>query len=108
MNSEEKLFYRIGEIATHLNVNTSLLRFWEKEFASLIQPNRNKRGVRLYSKHDFDTFIRIHILVKAQGMTLKGAADKLSQDSKAHKDKHEVIRSLLEMKEFLLDLKKNL
>jgi hypothetical protein len=40
----EKFYYRIGEIADHLKVNTSLLRFWEKEFERFIRPDRNKRG----------------------------------------------------------------
>ena len=28
----EKLFYQIGEVSKALNVNVSLIRFWEKEF----------------------------------------------------------------------------
>ncbi len=32
MNHYEKLYYSIGEVAKMFNVNTSLIRFWEKEF----------------------------------------------------------------------------
>ena len=28
----QKIFYKIGEVAKELNVNVSLIRFWEKEF----------------------------------------------------------------------------
>ena len=28
----EKLFYTIGEVSNMFDVNTSLIRFWEKEF----------------------------------------------------------------------------
>jgi len=28
----EKVYYAIGEVAELFNVNTSLVRFWEKEF----------------------------------------------------------------------------
>ena len=41
INLPEKRYYSIGEIAKALNVNTSLLRFWEKEFKE-IQPKKNK------------------------------------------------------------------
>lgn len=111
MNNEaapQKFHFRIGEIAGHLNVNTSLLRFWEKEFSRFIEPERNKRGVRLYSQKDFETFTRIHTLVKIEGLTLKGAQDKLLHDKKAFKEKDEVIRTLVHLKEFLEELKKNL
>lgn len=101
----QKFYYRIGEIAKHLNVNTSLLRFWEKEFDKFIQPDRNKRGVRLYSREEFDLFIRIHILVKVEGMTLKGARERLMSEKKAPGEREDMIHSLLKLKEFLQDLK---
>ena len=43
-----KLYYSIGEVADMLDVNTSLMRFWEKEF-STIKPKKNKKGNRLYT-----------------------------------------------------------
>lgn len=107
-SNPQKFYYRIGEIADYLQVNTSLLRFWEKEFRRFIEPARNKRGVRLFSQKDFETFVRIHTLVKIEGMTLKGAYEKLLHDKKAFKDKDEVIRSLVQLKNFLEELKNNL
>ena len=38
-NTENKLFYSIGEVAKMFNVNTSLIRYWEKEFA-VIKPKK--------------------------------------------------------------------
>jgi DNA-binding transcriptional MerR regulator len=35
----EKRYYKIGEVATAFQVNTSLIRFWEKEFA-IIKPKK--------------------------------------------------------------------
>ncbi len=105
---DKKFYYRIGEIAEHLRVNTSLLRFWEKEFEKFINPQRNKRGVRLYTQSDFDTFIRIHTLLKTEGLTIKGARDKLNHDTKAFRDKDEVIRSLVSVRYFLEELKNQL
>jgi len=111
VNNEDhakKFHYRIGEIADFLKVNTSLLRFWEKEFEKFISPERNKRGVRLYSHEDFETFKRLHTLIKIEGLTLKGAGDKLKSSHKAPDDREQVLRSLTDIREFLLELKKQL
>jgi DNA-binding transcriptional MerR regulator len=35
----EKLYYSIGEVAKELNVNVSLIRFWEKEF-EILKPKK--------------------------------------------------------------------
>jgi len=36
----EKRYYKIGEVAKAFSVNTSLIRFWEKEF-EIIKPKIN-------------------------------------------------------------------
>ena len=46
-----KRYYTIGEIAKAFNVNTSLLRFWEKEFKE-IQPKKKQSGARKYTPED--------------------------------------------------------
>ena len=42
-DKELKLYYSIGEVADMFGVNTSLLRFWEKEFPQ-ISPKTAGRG----------------------------------------------------------------
>jgi len=74
-----KLLYSIGEVAKMFNVNTSLIRFWEKEF-DIIKPKKNKKGNRLFTKDDVDNFHLIFNLVKERGYTLQGAKDKLKQN----------------------------
>ena len=78
MVSEEslKLYYSIGEVADMFGVNTSLIRFWEKEF-DVIKPHKNKKGNRQFTKADVDNFHLIYHLVKEKGMTLKGAQQQL-------------------------------
>ena len=49
----EKLYYSIGEVAKTLNVNVSLVRFWEKEF-DILQPKKNKKGNRMFTAADFE------------------------------------------------------
>ncbi len=60
-----------------LDVNPSLLRFWEKQFKQ-IQPKTNARGKRAYRQEDIDVIRRIYDLVKVQGLTLEGARKALS------------------------------
>ena len=39
----KKLYHSIGEVADIFDVNTSLIRFWEKEF-DIIKPKKNAKG----------------------------------------------------------------
>ncbi len=64
--------YRIGEAARALNLQTSVLRFWEGEFPGL-QPVRTPKGQRLYSESDMELLRRIRSLLHEQGMTREGA-----------------------------------
>ena len=47
----EKVYFTIGEVAKMFSVNTSLIRYWEKEF-DVIKPKKNKKGNRLFNKQD--------------------------------------------------------
>jgi DNA-binding transcriptional MerR regulator len=76
----EKLYYSIGEVAEMFDVNTSLIRFWEKEFSQL-QPRKNSRGNRVYNKKDIELFKKIHHLVKEKGFTLEVAKNALREKS---------------------------
>ena len=60
-----KLYYSIGEVASIFDVNTSLIRFWEKEFTQ-IQPKKNKKGERLFTVKDIELFNKIYQLVKEE------------------------------------------
>ena len=99
----EKLYYSIGEVARMFDVNTSLIRFWEKEF-DIIKPKKNKKGNRLFTKKDIDNFHIIYHLVKEKGMTLKGAKKKMKENKEDTEHNFEIIRSLEQIKEMLTDL----
>ena len=49
----EKKYYSISEVATHFKVNTSLLRYWEKEFDQ-INPSIKSSGIRKYTKENIE------------------------------------------------------
>lgn len=78
-----KVFYSISEVARHLGVNASLIRFWEKEFPQL-KPRKNSRGERLYTKKDIQLLERIYHLVKVEGFTLEGARRHLTHRSSSY------------------------
>jgi DNA-binding transcriptional MerR regulator len=103
----EKLYYSIGEVAKMFNVNTSLIRFWEKEF-DVIKPKKNKKGNRFFTKDDIDNFHLIYHLVKERGMTLSGANKKIKENREDTLNNFEVIQSLTNIKNLLLEIKDNL
>ncbi len=103
---EGKLYYSIGEVAEMLGVNTSMLRFWETEFKEL-RPVKNKRGTRSYTQQDIDLLRRIHYLTKECGLTLDGARQQLKSD-KAPDRNLQVVETLTELKNFLVQMKQNL
>ncbi len=103
----DRLYYSIGEVASMFSVNTSLIRFWEKEF-DIIKPKRNKKGTRFFTTKDVDNFHLIYNLVKERGYTLQGAKEKIKKDQKQAYDELELINTLKEVRKFLLELKKEL
>lgn len=103
----EKLFYSIGEVANMFGVNTSLIRFWEKNF-DVIKPKKNKKGNRLFTKSDINNFKLIYHLVKEQRLTLEGARKKLAENKEDTVNNFEAIESLKRIKEMLVEVREML
>jgi len=102
-----KLFYSIGEVASMFDVNTSLIRFWEKEF-DIIKPKKNKKGNRLFTQEDVDNFHVIYNLAKERGYTLDGVKKKLKKNREETFANAEVIASLKNLKKFLIGIREQL
>ena len=102
-----KIYYSIGEVASMFGVNTSLIRFWEKEF-DIIRPKKNKKGNRLFTQRDVDNFHVIYHLVKQRGYTLKGAREKLRTNTDELLRDLEVMKTLDKLKEFLESMRSSL
>jgi DNA-binding transcriptional MerR regulator len=109
MDHKDKLYYSIGEVAKLFDVNTSLIRFWEKEF-DILKPKKNKKGNRLFTPKDVDNLYIIFDLVKEKKFTLQGAKEYMAAQEKAPELNHqeEIVKTLLDTKEFLLKLKASL
>lgn len=103
-----KVYYKIGEVAEMFDVNTSLIRYWEKEF-QIIKPKKSQKGTRLFTNRDLDNFRIIHELVKVKGMTIQGAKDFIERSEKQDSlQKVDVINTLHRTKQMLLDIKAKL
>ncbi len=103
----EKRYYSIGEVAEAFNVNTSLIRYWEKEFDAL-QPKKNAKGNRKFTPDDIKNLQLIFHLVKERGFTLEGAKTHLKEEKKKTLSNFEIIRKLETIKAELMKIKNQL
>ncbi len=100
-----KLYYRIGEVAEIVGVETHVLRYWETEFRS-IRPQKSKSGQRVYSRKDVEKLIRVRELLYTQGFTIAGAKKKLQQIGQEPTPTAEAtLVAMREIKESLLQLR---
>ncbi len=102
-----KLYYPIGEVAEIFGVNTSLIRYWEKEF-DILKPRKNRKGNRLFTKKDLENLKIIYHLVKEKGYTLDGAKLKLKNNKSDVLQNQQIIDSLQSIKSFLIQIKDDL
>jgi DNA-binding transcriptional MerR regulator len=107
-NESRKLYYSIGEVAALLGVNESTLRFWEREFPSVIKPKKNAKGVRTYTKEDIESIRLVCFLLKEKGMTIAGARNKLKEEKKGMSAQHELVERLKRIRIELLKLQEEL
>ncbi|PWK17576.1 MerR family transcriptional regulator [Xanthomarina spongicola] len=103
----EKRYYSIGEVAKAFNVNTSLIRFWEKEFDAL-KPKKNAKGNRKFTPEDIKNLKFIYHLVKERGFTLDGAKTHLKEEKKKSLSNFEIISKLEDIKSQLIKIKDQL
>jgi DNA-binding transcriptional MerR regulator len=80
----DKLYFRIGEVATLCHLPAYVLRFWESEFPQL-KPVKSSTGQRMYRKRDVEGVLRIKQLLYEQGFTISGARQQLRTESKTDK-----------------------
>src|SRR5271169_4858611 len=80
----DKLYFRIGEVATLCRLPAYVLRFWESEFPQL-KPVKSSTGQRMYRKRDVESVLRIKQLLYEQGFTISGARQQLRAENKTDK-----------------------
>jgi DNA-binding transcriptional MerR regulator len=100
---DKRLYFSIKEVAEHFQVNESLLRFWEKEFAS-INPRKSSGGTRQYAKTDIEAIAVVFHLLKEQGLTIEGAKQKLKTKKDEYQTKSTILSKLEAVRKELNDL----
>ena len=103
----EKRYYGIGEVAKAFGVNTSLIRFWEKEFDAL-KPKKNAKGNRKFTPQDIKNLRLIYHLVKERGFTLEGAKTHLKEEKQRTLSNFDIIQKLERVKSELVKIKDQL
>jgi len=103
----EKRYYGIGEVARAFRVNTSLIRFWEKEFDAL-KPKKNAKGNRKFTPQDIKNLQLIYHLVKERGFTLEGAKTHLKEEKQKTLSNFDIIQKLEHVKSELVKIKDQL
>ena len=103
----EKRYYGIGEVAKAFGVNTSLIRFWEKEF-DVLQPKKNAKGNRKFTPQDIKNLQLIFHLVKERGFTLEGAKTHLKEEKQKTLSTFDIISKLEGIKAELIKIKNQL
>ncbi|MCK4667633.1 MerR family transcriptional regulator [Candidatus Dependentiae bacterium] len=76
LNIPNKLFFSIREVSKILELNASVLRYWEKEF-QIIQPKRNEFGHRQYRKNDVVLLGLIKELLYDKKFSIQGAKQEI-------------------------------
>jgi DNA-binding transcriptional MerR regulator len=80
----DKLYFRIGEVATLCRLPAYVLRFWESEFPQL-KPVKSSTGQRMYRRRDVESVLHIKKLLYEQGFTIVGARQQLRSEAKSDK-----------------------
>jgi DNA-binding transcriptional MerR regulator len=80
----DKLYFRIGEVASLCRLPAYVLRFWETEFPQL-KPVKSSTGQRMYRKRDVESVLHIKQLLYEQGFTIAGARQHLRAETKSDK-----------------------
>ena len=106
-NTPGKYYYSIGEVAAMFGVNTSMIRYWEKEF-DVLRPRKNKKGNRLFTERDVRYVHVIYHLLKEKGYTLAGAKVALKEKFSEYEEKVILMETLEKTRGFLMDLDKAL
>ncbi|RMD50468.1 MAG: MerR family transcriptional regulator [Ignavibacteria bacterium] len=123
-----KLYYSISEVSKLTGLEQYILRYWENEFDQL-KPAKNRAGNRIYTNKDIKLILEIKKLLRDKKYTIEGAKnilqEKLVNKAKTKSSKNEITvpssvepepeenyteedklkKDLVELREFLLDLK---
>jgi DNA-binding transcriptional MerR regulator len=119
----KKLYYSISEVSKLAEVEQYILRYWESEFEQL-KPAKNRAGNRVYTNEDIKLIFKIKRLLRDEKYTVEGAKRVLIEGEDTNEEveeensqpeveeiideKERLKRDLMELRNFLVDLKRYL
>ena len=105
LNTDKNLkkYYNIGEVADQFGVATSVLRYWEKQFPTLIKPQKAGRSVRQYTVEDIEDIRLVYNLLK-----IAAAREVLNKNKEGAADTMQVINKLQSIREELVGIRKEI
>lgn len=107
MDSLNKKYYKISEVAQMLGIPESTLRFWETKFV-ILKPRRNEGRTRFYTPEDIEKIRLINYLVKEKKLRIEAAIAHLQNNSTGVSRHYEAIQRLKKVREKLASLLANL
>jgi DNA-binding transcriptional MerR regulator len=69
----QKIYFRIGEVASIIGLEPSVIRHWETEFRRTLRPTRSRSGQRTYTQNDVRKIRQIKHLLYDKRFTIEGA-----------------------------------
>lgn len=96
-----RLFFRIGEVATLVGVKPHVLRYWETELG-LLRPMKTRGSHRQYRRRDVEIARLVRQLTEVEGYTIAGAKKKIAELRGAKKDRTTLSRDLMAIRDDLL------
>lgn len=103
MQELDKKFYKIGDVASILDIPMSTLRYWESQF-TIIKPRRNAKNIRFYTPNDIEIIRKVYYLVKEKGLKLDAAQEQIRHNRDGVDKRFEVIERLKTIKHDLQEL----
>lgn len=97
--SNNKIYYKIGEVCELTELKPSILRFWEKHFKQL-KPIKVGSKHRYYTLKHIDVIKKIKYMLYEEKLTIEGAKLKLngnSENSNNNNLLNEIKKELLEI-----------
>lgn len=112
MLKAENAYRTITEVADLLQVQASVLRFWETQFHQ-IKPIKRMGGRRYYRAEDVVLLAQIRDYLYKEGFTIKGVQKRLKQDTagdilpapmdKDMQAQDDFVQEVIDIKSFLSD-----
>ena len=81
----DRMYFKIGDVASLAKVEPYVLRYWETEF-KVISPEKSKSNQRMYRRVDVENILLIKKLLYVDRFSIEGAKKKLKEIKEMRKE----------------------